>query len=145
MEAQKVEAEIIGHHLILYDGTCGLCHRAVAWIVLRDRREDFVFAPLQGTTAKSLRKLLPARALSNETMVLIEKWRSESPRIRTEGAAALRVLWLLGGGYRVIGWLYFLPAFLYNWAYRFLASRRSFFPATSCLIPQRLPSQRFLP
>lgn len=145
MEAQKVEAEIIGRHLILYDGTCGLCHRAVAWVVLRDFREDFVFAPLQGTTAKSLKKLLPENALSNETMVLIEKWRSERPQIHIEGAAALRIFWLLGGYYRLIGWLSFLPASLYNWAYRFLARRRSFFPAASCLIPEKLPSQRFLP
>jgi predicted DCC family thiol-disulfide oxidoreductase YuxK len=143
---KEVKAEIIGRHLILYDGKCGLCHKAVAWIVCRDPREDFVFAPLNGSTHKGLEKRLPRNAiLKNETMILLENWRSQAPDVRTEGSAALRIAWLLGGGYRMIGWLSFLPGGLYNWAYRAIARRRAFFPAASCPIPARLPSQRFLP
>ena len=31
---------------LLYDGTCGLCHRAVRFVLSEDSREAFTFAPL---------------------------------------------------------------------------------------------------
>jgi predicted DCC family thiol-disulfide oxidoreductase YuxK len=31
---------------ILYDGTCGLCHRAVRFVLAEDQREAFTFSPL---------------------------------------------------------------------------------------------------
>ena len=35
--------------VVLYDGTCGLCHRSVRWLMKRDRRRLW-YAPLQGET-----------------------------------------------------------------------------------------------
>ncbi len=40
--------------VVLYDGTCGLCHRSVRWLMKRDGRRLW-YAPLQGETAAALR------------------------------------------------------------------------------------------
>ena len=36
--------------MIFFDGECGLCHRAVRFILSHDRKRRFRFAPLQGRT-----------------------------------------------------------------------------------------------
>ena len=35
------------HHVILWDGACGLCRRAVAWVARRDRSRRFEALPYQ--------------------------------------------------------------------------------------------------
>jgi predicted DCC family thiol-disulfide oxidoreductase YuxK len=42
---------------VFYDGGCALCHRSVRFVVKRDRRALFRFAPLGGAT---FRRLLPS-------------------------------------------------------------------------------------
>ena len=37
--------------IIFYDGDCALCHRMVQFILARDSKFLFSFAPLQGETA----------------------------------------------------------------------------------------------
>ena len=53
-------------HLVLYDGTCGVCDHAVQWVLRHDAQEIFAFAPLQGTTAAEL--LAQLKQVSFETL-----------------------------------------------------------------------------
>jgi predicted DCC family thiol-disulfide oxidoreductase YuxK len=84
--------------ILFYDGHCGLCHRAVKFVLKHDRSGSaFRFAPLQGTTFESriapgLRAGLPDSivVLTNEGAVLV---RSD---------ASLHVLRRLGGGWRIL-------------------------------------------
>lgn len=39
-----------GGGIVFFDGGCGLCHRAVAWLARRDREGVLRFAPLEGET-----------------------------------------------------------------------------------------------
>ncbi len=51
--------------IILYDGYCNLCSRAVQWIVRNDRKRRFTFVPLQHAGGwEELRKVYPDRDLS---------------------------------------------------------------------------------
>ena len=43
-----------GKKVILFDGVCNLCNGAVNWIIRRDRKDMFRFAPLQGEVGKAL-------------------------------------------------------------------------------------------
>ena len=45
--------------LVLYDGTCGLCAKAVRFILAHERDHDLVFAPLQGPTGALARARYP--------------------------------------------------------------------------------------
>lgn len=42
------------HRIVFYDGACVLCNRTVNFLIKADRNQKLKFAPLGGTTAKSL-------------------------------------------------------------------------------------------
>ncbi len=105
-------------HLIFFDATCGLCQNAVMWILHHDKKKQFLFAPLSGKTAK---KQLHA-SFDKSTVVLME---SPQGKKWLRGKAAFRTLWLLGGKWKWIGWLYVMP--FIDLLYRLIASYRSLF------------------
>jgi predicted DCC family thiol-disulfide oxidoreductase YuxK len=81
---------------IFYDGHCGLCHRAVKFVLKHDRTESaFRFAPLQGETIKSL--LSPEqRATLPDSFVVLTRDRT----LLTRSNASLHVMLRLGGAWR---------------------------------------------
>ena len=112
-----------GTHLILFDGNCPVCNRAVGHILRIDREKLFVFSPLEGQSAKRLLGDRYDRYLKIDSLVLIENY-EKSPIIRVYSKAALRIYWLLGGKYSLIGFLCFLPSFIGDFLYRLIASHR---------------------
>jgi predicted DCC family thiol-disulfide oxidoreductase YuxK len=90
--------------VILYDGECALCNRSVGFIQQRDKRHRFTFKP----------------GAPEDTLVL----RCSDGREWRYGKGALRILWLLGGWWRVPGLLSFLPRHLVDGPYRWIATRR---------------------
>ncbi|MGK5595290.1 MAG: thiol-disulfide oxidoreductase DCC family protein [Parachlamydiaceae bacterium] len=132
-------------HLVLYDGTCGLCHGAVQFILRNDRRKIFQFAPLQGEIASTLLQDWKRRYPGADTIVLIESWDQPNQQMLSYGKAALRILWLLGGSWALLGVFSFLPSFLSNWIYRYIARNRyTWFGHQECLIPRDSDRKRFL-
>lgn len=107
-------------HLILYDGDCPLCQRAIRFILAHDKSEQFAFAPLNGKTAAQFNlSQVPKR----ETVILIEDFQGKS-QILIEGRASLRILWHLKGWWRLFGSLSFLPPLPFNLIYRVIARYR---------------------
>ncbi len=136
MQAESVK------HLLFYDGECGLCDRAVQFVLKHDEKGIFCYAPLQGTTAKRYFGTPP----SLDTLILVENFQSLHPVIHMRGKGAFRILWLLGGVKAIPGLLYFLPAFSYDWAYRLIANNRNWlFSKESCQLPNPSEQRRFLP
>ncbi len=84
--------------LLFYDGGCGLCHRAVRFLVARDRRGAFRFAPLGGETF--LRTVGPeARVGLPDSLVVA----TSGGRLLTRSGAVLHLLRGLGGGWGLVG------------------------------------------
>lgn len=138
----------MGKHLVFYDGTCGLCDQIVQFILCRDQDEVFDFAPLQGSTAKQLLKDLPAEMKSADSLVLIENYLAGPEKAKPSifGKGALRICWLLGGGWKVLGVISWLPSIFYDWGYRLVAkNRHRFFFSDSCVLPTPETRHRFLP
>lgn len=106
-------------HLIVFDGECPLCHRAIRFILGADKKKQFLFAHLQGKVAESLS--IPKNF---QSMVLIENYDLGHKKKMIEARATFRIFWLLGGGYRILGLLSFCPTFLFDLGYRFVAKRR---------------------
>lgn len=128
------------HHLIFYDGVCGLCDRTVQFVLERDTKKQFLFAPLQGTTAQKLS--LPR---NEDTVILIENYGASNQHTYILGNAALRILWLLGGVWLLPGLVSFLPSCCYDWVYRLVArNRHRLFPMDRCIIPPKQHNNRFL-
>lgn len=115
----------MNEHLIFFDGACGFCDKAVQFVLKKDVHKKFLFAPLQGETAQNkLSSIYPDYKKLN-TLVLLENVDTPHQKIHLLGKASFRILWLLGSYWRLIGWIYFLPGFLYNWGYRLVADHRS--------------------
>lgn len=128
-------------HLVFYDGTCGLCDHVVQFLLKYDQKKEFAFAPLQGKTADQLLQGISR----DDSLVLIENYKTMDKKMYLFGQGALRILWLLGGGFCLLGWLSFLPPFLYNWGYTLIAKNRYRLFGQTCLIPDPKQKERFLP
>lgn len=129
-------------HLVFYDGTCGLCDHAVQFILKADKKKIFVFAPLEGETAKKVLKESP----EVDSLILVDDFGLPMQRTYIQSQAVWRICWLLGGEWALLGWLSFLPGFLFDWAYRIVARHRHrFFSSDVCILPDRSQKDRFLP
>ena len=133
------------NHLVFYDGECGLCDCIVQYLIKIDKHEQFCFAPLNGSTAKLYLHNLPPHLKGKDSLILIEDFKVD-PKNYIQSKAVFRIFWLLGGGWSIIGSLFFLPPFLFDWGYRFIARHRhQFFPQNQCFIPPSSSKDRFLP
>jgi predicted DCC family thiol-disulfide oxidoreductase YuxK len=128
-----------GTATLFYDGHCGLCHRAVRFVLAEDRTGTaFRFAPLDGD---AFRAALPAadRARLPDSIVV----QTAEGAVLTRSAAVRSILQRLGGLWRVLGALTgLLPARVLDAAYDGLARvRLRLFakPAEACpLLPKHL-------
>lgn len=113
--------QVPSNHLILFDDQCALCWRCVNIAIQLDKSGLLLFAPLKGVTAK---ERLPFDLFEKNSFVLIENFKGGHSIIRIYGKALFRIFWLLGGFWKVVGLLHFLPGWLIDPLYRFIASRR---------------------
>jgi predicted DCC family thiol-disulfide oxidoreductase YuxK len=106
---------------LFYDGNCGLCHRAVRFVLSEDfSGTAFRFAPLQGEAFTRLVAESQRSSLPDSVVVLCA---NGSLKVRSE--AVLHLLSRLGGFWRVLavvmGWV---PASVLNRGYDFIARIR---------------------
>ncbi len=132
-------------HLVLFDGLCGLCDRLVRRLLRADRRGVLRFAPLQGATRREVEIRLGG-ALPDETIVLVRDWLGPDERVLTRSEAACAIAGLVGGRFRPLSWLRFLPRPLRDAGYDFVARRRSrwFGRLEACRVPTAAERARFL-
>lgn len=126
--------------VVLYDGTCGLCHWAVRWLMKRDRGH-LHYAALQGDTAEALRGRFPIPQ-TLESVVLVD---GERMHLRSK-------VFLHGAKYLTRPWrwayhLRWLPAFVLDPLYWVVAKvrYRLFGQYDSCRLPTVEERQRLLP
>ncbi|HEY5923275.1 MAG TPA: DCC1-like thiol-disulfide oxidoreductase family protein [Kofleriaceae bacterium] len=104
--------------VVLYDGECGLCHRSVKFLLKRDRNQLW-YAPLQGETAAALRARHPEIPTTLESVVLVD-----NDRVHLRSKAFLYGAKYLTAPWRWTYYLRWLPAFLLDLGYRFIARIR---------------------
>ena len=136
-------------NVVFFDGVCGLCNCFVDFILSRDRQEKIRFAPLQGETARQSQISDLKSQIVNRESPAIDTivWLDQSGRAFLRSAAAVRVLWQLGGVWSVIGWLLWLiPRPLRDIGYRIVAANRYrlFGKKETCRLPTANERRRFL-
>jgi predicted DCC family thiol-disulfide oxidoreductase YuxK len=107
--------------ILFYDGHCGLCHRAVKFVLKHDRSgRAFRFAPLQGATFQSRIPAADRADLPDSVVVLTA---DGSLLVRSD--AFVHILRRLGGGWRILaGVLAVVPRPLRDVVYNFIARTR---------------------
>jgi predicted DCC family thiol-disulfide oxidoreductase YuxK len=110
-------------HLVLFDDTCSLCWRSVHKIRAWDKKKQFLFSPIMGDMAKMVLKDTWKKYKDANTLILIENYRSSSPKKWIKGRAVMRILWLIGGWRKLVGWMAFVPLGV-DQVYAFIAKRR---------------------
>lgn len=129
--------------IIFFDGVCGLCDRFVDFVIARDRKGVFRFAPLQGETAAARFGSQGPHSTDAPPTVLL----AEGSVLKARSDATLRILAGLGGPWRLAGLLLLVPRTLRDGAYDFVAARRYrwFGKKESCRLPTPEERGRFLP
>jgi len=126
--------------LLVYDGSCGFCSRAVQFILRHERRHDLQFVPRDSQLGKDLRRRFHLEAV--ESLLWIADGQAH-----TESAAVLRSARYLGGIWSALAAVGSLvPSPIRNAAYRFIARNRERLSrgATTCLVPTAEQQTRFL-
>jgi predicted DCC family thiol-disulfide oxidoreductase YuxK len=127
--------------ILLFDGVCNLCNRAVQFVIPRDPEGRIQFAPLQSAPGKALltRHGLDPGALDSVVLV-------EDGNVYQKSAAVIRVSELLGWPYRVAGVGRLLPSPVLDRLYDIVAANRYdvFGRKDQCMIPSDDVSDRFL-
>jgi predicted DCC family thiol-disulfide oxidoreductase YuxK len=129
--------------LLLYDGLCGFCNGFVRFILKRDRRAHFRFAPLESpAAARRLAGMGVGTAGLPDSLILIT-----DSGLAIRSAAALLVLARLGPFWRLAGRLLALvPTALRDRAYDLFARHRYriFGCRQECAVPNPAYRPRFL-
>jgi predicted DCC family thiol-disulfide oxidoreductase YuxK len=128
MSEDVVVVRVDGRTLMLFDGFCGFCNRAVQWVVRHDHADRFRFAPQESELAAAILSRCGVdreTMLQNNTVYLVLDAGSEQERLLTQSDVTVNLLVLLGGRWRVLGHLLgAVPSFLRNAAYRLFARNR---------------------
>ena len=127
--------------VILFDGVCNLCNNSVQFILKRDKRNQFLFGSLQGDYGQALMKKLEMPSDHLHSFLL-----QENDKVYTRSTAALRVLKILGGKWRLLYSFIIVPEFIRDGIYRFIAQNRYrwFGKRDECWIPDAKWKDRFL-
>lgn len=107
--------------ILFYDGHCGLCHRAVRFVLAEDREGTlFRFAPLQGETFQRLVTPDQQKTLPDSVVVM-----TADEKLLARSDAFLHILRRLGGGWKVLAVvLSLIPRALRDFVYDFVARVR---------------------
>eukprot|EP01090_Pellita_catalonica_P004880 TRINITY_DN14693_c0_g1_i1.p1 TRINITY_DN14693_c0_g1~~TRINITY_DN14693_c0_g1_i1.p1 ORF type:complete len:133 (+),score=17.72 TRINITY_DN14693_c0_g1_i1:40-438(+) len=125
--------------VVLYDGECGVCNRAVNFVIDRDPKGKVAFASLQSLVGKNyLEKFHLKEDLS--TMVLVE-----GEKCYTKSSAVLRTMLYLTFPWFLLYVLIIIPWFIRDWGYAGFAKIRTKIPLKkSCRIPSQEILSRFI-
>lgn len=132
--------------IVLYDGVCGLCNRAVQFLLKRDRRDRFQFASLQSDAAARVLQRHGMDAKSLDTVYAVLNYGEPDETLLAKGDAFLFFAKVIGGIWSVARIGRIIPRPIRNWLYDFIARHRYqvFGKSESCMLPDPKQRHKFL-
>ncbi|HET8736580.1 MAG TPA: DCC1-like thiol-disulfide oxidoreductase family protein [Pricia sp.] len=128
--------------IILFDGLCNLCNGAIQFIIKRDTKDVFRYAPLQGDIGQ---KLITERHIDTDavdSIILIDP----GVAYYTKSDAALEIGKHLKGYRTISSILLGIPVAIRNFVYDFIARNRYqwYGKKEHCMIPTQELKAKFL-
>lgn len=129
------------HPILFFDGVCNLCNGFVQFVIKRDPKAVFRFAPLQSEQGKEV--LESANLSTEELSTVVLFWKG---KIYTHSDVPLEVAKLLGGAWQLFYIFRIIPKGIRNAIYDWIARNRYrwFGKKDSCMIPTPDLKSRFL-
>tara|TARA_B100000965_G_C19600062_1_gene762075 strand:- start:4965 stop:5366 length:402 start_codon:yes stop_codon:yes gene_type:complete len=127
--------------IIFYDGFCNLCNGFVKTIINLDKKNIFLFAPLNGNHAKNLLKDINLDSKKLDSVILYE-----NKKISFKSKAIIEILLSLKGFFYLFWFAKIIPSFLSNIVYNFIAKNRYFWfgKQKNCIVPDKKITSKFL-
>lgn len=133
-------------YIAFYDTSCGLCNYSIHFLLSHDRYKKVHVAPLSGITAGNELAVWRESYPAVDSIVLLTILPSGKREICIWSQAVFKLLWILGGAWKVVGLLSFLPKIFLipsDLLYRAIAKRRRNLCSLSEVIQHK--DDRFLP
>ena len=143
---QPAASSATGAHLVLYDGVCGLCSRLLQFVLKRDRRAVFTFAPLQGALGRRMVERFGGDPDQLTSFRVLANYRESRPQMLSRSSAALFVAFELGRPWKMAQLVRVLPTSLLDYVYDVVARNRYrvFGRAEQCPTPRPEFRDRFV-
>lgn len=127
--------------IILFDGVCNFCNSSINFVIKHDKKNHFLFAPLQSETAKKLLEKFNIDSSKTDSFILIE-----NNKAYLKSTAALRVTKHLNKLYPLLYALMITPPFIRNGVYGLIARNRYkwFGKKETCMIPSAGNKKKFI-
>lgn len=124
------------HPIIAFDGVCNLCDGFVSWLIKKDKKSQFRYLTLQSQSGQLL-----ASAYDKETVLL-----AHQGVVYTYSDVGLNCMNILGGGWKVLSYISFLPKSFRDMIYHFISRNRYrwFGKKSDCMIPTPEVKEMFL-
>lgn len=129
--------------LILFDGVCNLCNSSVLYVIKRDKRNKFLFAPLQSKIGETIIKEFNIDTTETDSIIL---YNPENQKIYSKSTAALHIAKSLNSLVKLLAIFFIIPSFIRNWVYDFIARNRYrwYGKKDACMIPTPELKAKFL-
>lgn len=127
--------------IVLFDGVCNLCNKAVTFIIEHDKKDVFRFASLQSEIGEKLTQERGIDTTKVDSIVLIDPGNAYF----VKSSAALEISKHLSG-YSWVRFFSFLPEVFRNFVYDIVAKNRYdwFGKKDNCMIPTEELKGKFL-
>ncbi|MDQ4120781.1 MAG: thiol-disulfide oxidoreductase DCC family protein [Acidobacteriota bacterium] len=127
--------------IVLFDGVCNFCNGTINFIIRRDLKERFRFAPLQSEIGQRLLRQYDLNSPGIDSVVLLENGKAF-----THSTAALKIAQKLGGVWQIFSIFQAVPRPVRDFFYRLFARYRYrlFGKKEVCMMPTPDIKARFL-
>ncbi|MCH4552595.1 thiol-disulfide oxidoreductase DCC family protein [Aestuariibaculum lutulentum] len=128
--------------LILFDGVCNLCNSSVNFVIKHDKKNKFLFTPLQSELASQILEEFQIDTKKTDSILLY----TPEKVITYKSTAALKIASYLGFPINILSVFLIIPAIIRNWIYDFIAKNRYkwFGKKEVCMIPTPELKSKFL-
>ena len=132
--------------IVLYDGVCGLCNRAVQFLLKRDRLDRLQFASLQSDLAAKVLNRHGMNPKGLDTVYAVLNYGEPNETLLAKGDAFLFFAGVIDGVWSVASVVKVVPRPVRNWLYDFVARHRYqvFGKSESCMLPDPKQRHKFL-
>lgn len=129
-------------YYVFYDGDCGFCNHWVQWILENDHQKKIMFAALQSDFGQ---QFLTERNLRTENFDTVYLWKpGPGGFYYMKSQAAFAIAKILGGKYRLLSYLRFLPSAITDFFYDRISKHRQQLASQKCFLPTPEERKRFV-